>query len=225
MATPYPAPGQPPQGNGLAVAGMVLGILGLALCWIPFLGWACALVGVILGALGMSKANKVGGKGKGMAIAGLVCGILGLLAGILIFALTMMAVSSFEKYVDKSKRSEARLNLRSMEVKIKTFYIEKARLPNSAQQMPGSIADACKGELGRIPRQPRAKWDEVGWGEIGFHVDEDSRYAYTWTVKSPTEGEAVASADLDCDGTPSTTTMTIKIVEGNPVVSYDEQID
>jgi hypothetical protein len=200
---------------------MVLGIVGLALCWIPFAGWACALVGVILGALGMSKAKKIGGKGKGMAIAGLVCGIIGLAVGVLLFALTMMAMKSFETYVDKSSRREGLLMLRSMETKIKIFYDEKRTLPASGSLMPGPANAACNNG-GRIPRKSQAEWDQAGWQEMGFHVDEDSRYAYQWTKKSNTEGVAVASVDLDCDGTPSTTTMTINIVEGNPTATYGE---
>jgi hypothetical protein len=83
----YPggAPGGQPQGNGMAVAGLVLGILGLVLCWASILGWILALLGIIFGGLGMSKANKIGGKGKGMAVAGLVCGVLGLILGIALF--------------------------------------------------------------------------------------------------------------------------------------------
>src|SRR5688572_24971917 len=90
-------PGQPPQGNGMAVTGLVLGIIGLVLCWIPFLGWLLALLGVIFGALGVSKANKIQGRGKGMAIAGLVTGVIGLLLGIILFVLAMMAVKETER--------------------------------------------------------------------------------------------------------------------------------
>ena len=85
---PQGAP-QMQQGNGMAVAGLVLGIIGFVLFWVPFLGWILALLGIIFGGLGIGKANKIGGKGKGMAIAGLVLGILGLLVGIVLFALAM----------------------------------------------------------------------------------------------------------------------------------------
>jgi hypothetical protein len=80
----------------MAVAGLVLGILGLVLCWIPGVGWLLALLGIIFGALGISKGNKVG-RGKGMAIAGLVVGVIGLLLGIVLFILAMMVVNEEEK--------------------------------------------------------------------------------------------------------------------------------
>ena len=36
-----------------------------------------AIAGIILGAIGMKKANENNGSEKGLAIAGLVCGIIG----------------------------------------------------------------------------------------------------------------------------------------------------
>ncbi|MGE0546161.1 MAG: DUF4190 domain-containing protein [Kofleriaceae bacterium] len=78
--------GQPPvsRGNGLAVAGLVTGILGLLMCFIPFLGWILALLGIIFGAVGVNKANK-GASGKGLAMAGLITGSIGLILGVAIF--------------------------------------------------------------------------------------------------------------------------------------------
>jgi hypothetical protein len=226
MATPHAAPVPSQQGNGLAVAGMVLGILGLVLCWVPFLGWLCALIGIVLGALGMSKAKKVGGKGKGMAIAGLVCGILGLLIGVVLFVLATMAVREFGSYVSKGKRTEASLHLRSMEMKVKTFYNEKSRFPVSAAMMPGPAGSACSDPSNRIARKPPAAWEsEAGWREMGFHIDEDSFYSYQWTSSgsgSQATGEAIAVGDIDCDGTLTTTTARFKVVEGNVVVEYED---
>ena len=80
-----PSQQEQPQGNGLAVAGLVLGIIGAVLFFVPFLGWILALLGIIFGALGNGKANKIGGKGKGMAMAGLILGIIGLIAGVAFF--------------------------------------------------------------------------------------------------------------------------------------------
>ena len=80
---PYPPQpgmgyGQRP-GNGLAVAGMVLGILGLLFFWIPFLNIIVNGVGLALSSAGLSRAGKIGGAGKGMAVAGLVCSLIGLM--------------------------------------------------------------------------------------------------------------------------------------------------
>ncbi len=110
MATPNygftnsPQPGPPPpqeQGNGMAVAGLVLGILGAVLFFVPFIGWILAILGIIFGAVGNSKANKIGGKGKGMAIAGLILGLIGLVVGVGLFVKAYMDMRS---YVESSSR-------------------------------------------------------------------------------------------------------------------------
>lgn len=73
-----------PQGSkGLSIASMVLGIVSLVFCCIPYLSIPCSIVGIILG--GVSLATKKGG--KGMAIAGLVCSILGIAAYIILIAI------------------------------------------------------------------------------------------------------------------------------------------
>lgn len=72
--------------NGLAVAGFVLGLLGLLTCWIPILnivGILLGILGVVLAAVGLSKSRKVGA-GRGLAIAGIALGGLGVLLAILI---------------------------------------------------------------------------------------------------------------------------------------------
>lgn len=70
------------QGNGLAVAGLVLGIISLPASIFTLIDIPIAILGIIFGGVGISKANKIGGKGKGMAIAGLICGVLGLIISV-----------------------------------------------------------------------------------------------------------------------------------------------
>lgn len=76
----YPAPQQQP-GNGLAIAGMVCGIIGLFILWIIL-----SPLAVIFGGVGWSKANN-GAKHKGMAIAGVVLGVIGIVGYIILIAL------------------------------------------------------------------------------------------------------------------------------------------
>ncbi len=94
----YAPQGGPPPGNGMAVAALVLGILALVLCIVPFLNWILAILGVVFGALGMSKANKIGGKGKGLAITGLILGCVGALIGTIIFIWAIQATRNARSY-------------------------------------------------------------------------------------------------------------------------------
>jgi hypothetical protein len=84
---PYGAPPgyggypQPSRGtNGLAIAGLVCGIIGLLIANI-ILG----PLAIIFGGIGLSRANK-GASGKGMAIAGIVLGIVDVVIWIVVIA-------------------------------------------------------------------------------------------------------------------------------------------
>jgi hypothetical protein len=69
------------QGNGLAIAGLVCGLVGLL-----FLPIVLGPLAVIFGGVGWSKANH-GARHKGMAVAAVVLGIVDLvLMGVLIAA-------------------------------------------------------------------------------------------------------------------------------------------
>jgi hypothetical protein len=222
MAAPHYPPHHavpPQQGNGLAVAGMVLGILGLALCWLGFIGMICALIGVILSGIGLAKSNKVG-KGKGMAIAGLVCGVLGLIAGVVFI---LVVVRGFTQYIEKAKTSEAQIQLRAIETKVKSYYIMSRRFPPSAPMMPGPAGSGCNDPSGRIPAKSQSAWDaHEGWKEMGFHIDEDSRYSYEWKDNG-TSAVALAVGDIDCDGTLETHELRLDVLEGNLMATYTDR--
>lgn len=61
--------------NGVAIASLVLGITSLGWIWIPFFGIIPPVLAIILGGMGIGKANKIQ-SGMGMAVAGLVLGII-----------------------------------------------------------------------------------------------------------------------------------------------------
>ncbi|PKM63162.1 MAG: hypothetical protein CVU97_01570 [Firmicutes bacterium HGW-Firmicutes-21] len=67
------------SGNGMAVAALVCGILGIIGSFIPFVNYftlVLAILGIVFGAIGLKRA-KFSGKGEGLATAGLVLGIVG----------------------------------------------------------------------------------------------------------------------------------------------------
>jgi hypothetical protein len=104
--TPPPPYGQyppaPPKGsNGLAVAGFVLGLIGLLGSWIPvlnILGLVLGVVGVILAGIGLAKSKR-SGAGKGLSIAGIV---LGLLAVVLAILVNVVFVSAVDEAIDEA---------------------------------------------------------------------------------------------------------------------------
>lgn len=76
----YQAPSQPEESgkaNGMQIASLVLGILGIpGCCCYGIVGLLCGIIGLIL-ALAGNKRSK-----SGIGIAGLVCSIIALLFGI-----------------------------------------------------------------------------------------------------------------------------------------------
>jgi hypothetical protein len=73
--------GGAPKTHALAITSMILGILSIPGCCCWFLGSPMAVAGLVLGIIGMSKIknNPAMFKGGGMAIAGIVCSSVGLI--------------------------------------------------------------------------------------------------------------------------------------------------
>jgi hypothetical protein len=94
---PYPAAygyAAPQQGNGMAVAALVLGILSLILSWLLVVDFILAVLAIIFGAVGLSAAAKRGGAGRGMAIAGLILGALTIVLGIIFWIVVYGVITS-----------------------------------------------------------------------------------------------------------------------------------
>ncbi|ETI70219.1 hypothetical protein [Neobacillus vireti] len=62
---------QKAEGNGLAVAGLVLGIIAVVLNWVPFLPYILGVLAIIFGAVGMRKTIK-----RGMSITAIILGVV-----------------------------------------------------------------------------------------------------------------------------------------------------
>jgi hypothetical protein len=69
----------------MGIAGLVLGILAAIGGWIPvfsYIAWLLAIAGIVLSALGLSKAKKANSS-TGVCIAGLVLSIIGLVISLI----------------------------------------------------------------------------------------------------------------------------------------------
>ncbi len=89
---PVPGPIQvppTPKTNGMALTGLILGIVSLTFGLCCCSGLPFSVLGVIFSAIGLSQINRdpQNQQGRGLAIAGLVVSILGLLVGLLLVAL------------------------------------------------------------------------------------------------------------------------------------------
>ncbi|MCP9209413.1 DUF4190 domain-containing protein [Streptomyces sp. HD1123-B1] len=86
----YPGPAGPyaPGGgylpnNGHGTAALVLGIVGLVLCFSVVFGIVLGVLGIVFGALGRTKAATGEATNGGMALAGLILGVIAIVASVL----------------------------------------------------------------------------------------------------------------------------------------------
>jgi len=87
-----PQGGMPPKRSGLAVAGLVLGIVGVLPCF-----WGCfiiAILGVVFGQLGKKDIRESGGAktGEGAAKWGVILGVVGIVLGVIYWILVATGV-------------------------------------------------------------------------------------------------------------------------------------
>jgi len=88
QVAPQPGMGfpQPQKTNGMAIASLVLSLLG------------CSLLGVIFGGIAISQINKGQGTGKGLAIAGLIIGAIGFVFTLIFWGAITAAIWSESSY-------------------------------------------------------------------------------------------------------------------------------
>lgn len=92
-----PAPFVRPPMSGFAVTSLVLGVLALLFCWIPFVGvvaWPLLLVGGGLGVAALGPTRQGRSDGHGLAIAGVACSGVALLVCLAYTALFFAAAAA-----------------------------------------------------------------------------------------------------------------------------------
>jgi hypothetical protein len=87
----YAPPASPSASpTGFAVAALVLGIVGVLLSWLPFLGLVMGVLAVVFGIVAVRRSRRSPTKPDyGKAVTGIVTGCLAVVAGIAFFALAV----------------------------------------------------------------------------------------------------------------------------------------
>jgi hypothetical protein len=97
----HPRQPYPPHGavrerrNGMGTTALVLGIVALALSWVPIVGVLCfvfGLLGLIFGSIGIARAGRGLADNMSSSIAGVVTSVLAIVVRLAIY--TAMAVSA-----------------------------------------------------------------------------------------------------------------------------------
>ncbi len=191
--------------SGLAIAGLVLSIVGICIPVFP-------LVGLILGIVATVKISKHPDrfKGLGLSISAIV---VGLLATLFVGVYAAVAIPAFVKYTRRAKTMEAEDRISEMFRSAVSYYsaeqIEtgvsgraiQPQFPVSSQLTP---ARRCcdSGSDGRCPVNLE-QWDTPTWQALNFAIYEPSYFQYQF-VSDGRSFTARAIGDLDCDGVFST---------------------
>lgn len=132
------------------------------------------------------------------------------------------AKGGFKDYQDRSKATEAKLQLNKIGKLAKVAAAEKGLFPaGSAPLTPAT--DCCKGSGGKCAVDANA-WKVVPWSTLEFEIDEPHIFRYSY--EGAADGKsftATAVGDLDCSGKTQTYTMKGTIdASGNPTTAMQE---
>jgi hypothetical protein len=129
----------PNAGQGLGIAGLVLGIIALIISFIPCLGMyaiAPGVIAIVLSAIGYSQANNANAK-KGLIIAALVLSILGTAIAAWQFYIFRNAPAKIEQFGKEFQKAiEDELDDEDMK-----------DLENAMEQLEGEIEDITEESL------------------------------------------------------------------------------
>jgi hypothetical protein len=77
----------------MGVAALILGLVGVMICWFPLIGWAGIVVALLAFGVGIVAIKK---GVKGLGIAGLLLGLIGILWGLSVQIQYLSAVDADE---------------------------------------------------------------------------------------------------------------------------------
>jgi len=91
--------------NGIAVAGLVMGIITIVLCWFPGIPLLTGLLGFIFSIAGIAKKNA---RSKGAAVTGLILSIAGLILSVC--ALLALIIPGVTKYLAAAEEAKSQMS-------------------------------------------------------------------------------------------------------------------
>jgi len=148
-------PGAPERTSVMAVLSLILGILSLPCCFIPVVGPAMGLVGLVFAISAMMMIGRSGGVlgGKGVAVGGLVTSILGVLAGIFVLvgvAQALGALHTYGKFVEIAQ-SEDRSELEEMLTQDAADKATKADMDQFRAKVTAELGEYTRLTPGMMP--------------------------------------------------------------------------
>ena len=123
-------------------------------------------------------------------------------------------------YVDKSKKTEASLQLNKLSKNPQGVLHHERRVPKGQGQAPAR--DRVLRPVGSRKCAVTKAWEkDPMWSALDFQIDEADLFQYTYESDGKTF-KATAVGDVGCTGHPQTFTASGKVVNGNVTVEIVE---
>ena len=143
----------------------------------------------------------------------------------IIGVLATVAIAVFMRHMKSAKQSEAVLQLDRMAKNAKNYYVTHLAFPQgTAEVLPGADGSACA-NAGKKFAVTNAWISDSVWTDLDFDITEPGLYSYHYASTSNTAAEALAVADLDCDGTLSTYRLKLSAPTDAPVSELIAPVD
>ena len=119
-----------------------------------------------------------------------------------------------DEYKQKSKRTEADLNLNALLKSAKVHYVERAEYPKGKAGFTPS-APCCEGPNHKCPVSMDQWASDPIWSALDFEMVDPGYFQYSYESDG-TQLTAIARGDLDCDTTFVEYKLTCTATDGNP---------
>lgn len=182
-------PARVTPGNGLAAAGLVLGLLGLGGAFVPALnveGIILGVLGAILASLALARSTRLAVAGRGLAVTGIAVGAVAAIIGVVI---NVVFVGAVDDAVGEGTASTVTSASRSAGA--------AALLPLDASGLLGGTAEPTldAGEPGKVSVVQVGTLDKAA-GTLVFAFRNNTDRAVSsieWSATASSKGSPVAS--------------------------------
>jgi hypothetical protein len=160
-------------GNGIALAGMVCGIVGLVTGWVPFfgvVGIVASIVGLSLSIPGLRRSRDTGER-RSFAITGIITSALGIVVGALGIVLTVVVFRAVQRFESPGANDGGHIESCTVE---DGYLVARGELTNESTRTR-DFTVLIELDLGD---RRRVEVDDVPAGETASFVARSERASY-----------------------------------------------
>lgn len=154
------------------IASLVLGILAIVFCWVPFLGLILAIAGGILSIVTLVKNKKTKDKKYPFAIVGVVLSGISFVVSI-IFSIAVLGILNFavnqNDVIDRAKEAIVESDKAQVEDSV-IIFVTKYKIENSFQSP--FLSDSKIITISGKDKTNNRPSDLLSWGDLEISIPE-----------------------------------------------------